>query len=355
MIRKFTRRLLETLRARNTHFRVAVPIALAVILAISAWPTSDAAAALDDLPFVIEPSAPRVNLAELVTVRLKVNRDDLNQGLVFEIGFAELDEDWHLVSDWTRSTGAAGSPPAGVWFAKLQCFRKGEQKIPKANLKYYSPRGNTGESTAFGQSFTVMGSLSDTIRDPRVKPLRPLQKMSIAPESYVKFAAGGCIGAALVLLGIWLWRKYRPYPEGAEQIAGRGDSPWEWAFEEIEEKRNLPAVIEGDGKLIATLASEVIRAYLGRRFDFHALEMTSLECVQHLKAGVAPGPAIAPIQKFLNTCDLIKFSTHEVDRATFNQFWDEAIRIVNMTIPQIEAEPGLNLRDEFALHGAENG
>lgn len=330
-------------------------MAWAIALSVAMGIASDGAGAENDLPFIIEPTSPATNMGGRLTVRLKINRKNLNQASVFEIKFDDLGEDWHVASDWEQSTGDEGSPPSGVWFATLQSFRKGDRTIPKASLRYYTPRGQPANSTAFGKRVTVMGYLSDADQVTKIKPLRPLEKMGIDPRTYWMIAAAGCVGAALAILVLWLWHhKYRD-PEKAEQIAGRGPDPWEWALAEIEQKRNLPSVIQGDGKLIATLASEILRAYLGRRFNFHALEMTSFECVRHLKAGVAPPVTIPPIQKFLETCDLIKFSTHEIDRGNYNQFWDEATRIVKMTIRGDDPEPEFNLKQELAMHEAGHG
>ena len=80
----------------------------------------------------------------------------------------------------------------------------------------------------------------------------------------------------------------------------------------------------------------MIRLYLGRRYGVNAIDMTTMECLRALHV-LQPGDDVLRwIQKFLDECDLIKFTTHEVARERWKMIWHDARMIVQMTTPAEE-------------------
>jgi hypothetical protein len=92
----------------------------------------------------------------------------------------------------------------------------------------------------------------------------------------------------------------------------------------------------------------VIRIYLGRRYDFPAMDMTSYECIVALKQkqdentgrihGDGPAETTERIRRFLDECDFAKFTKFSLPPDRWTGLWDDAVAIVKHTTPPEEFE-----------------
>jgi len=82
--------------------------------------------------------------------------------------------------------------------------------------------------------------------------------------------------------------------------------------------------------------SEVIRDYLGARFGFDSLEMTTDELIDELKRHAGRDLAsfmVTEIQAWLSASDLVKFAKVSPTAAEARGALESAIRIVTATRP----------------------
>ena len=80
--------------------------------------------------------------------------------------------------------------------------------------------------------------------------------------------------------------------------------------------------------------SEVIRDYLGGRYGFDSLEMTTDELVAELKRHAGRElHLLGEIQGWLSACDLVKFAKVSPTAAEARGALESAIRIVTATRP----------------------
>jgi hypothetical protein len=79
--------------------------------------------------------------------------------------------------------------------------------------------------------------------------------------------------------------------------------------------------------------SEVIRDYLGGRYGFDSLEMTTDELVAELKRYAGRELILGEIEGWLAACDLVKFAKISPTASEARGALESAIRIVKATRP----------------------
>jgi hypothetical protein len=118
----------------------------------------------------------------------------------------------------------------------------------------------------------------------------------------------------------------------------------------------VPAHIRAKQKLHEALAliaqpkpfviavSEAARNYLEERFQFHAPERTTEEFLYELQdTDRLTRNQKEGLSDFLQRCDLVKFAKYEPREPELHDLHDSALRLVDETAPQLEAEtPGGN-------------
>jgi hypothetical protein len=96
---------------------------------------------------------------------------------------------------------------------------------------------------------------------------------------------------------------------------------------------------DADMQVLYFQLSEVIREYLGARFKFPALEMTTEELMDHLPRRVPRGVVVGEIAGWLATCDLVKFAKLQPPPGDARGALETAIRIVESTRPRPPINP----------------
>jgi len=77
--------------------------------------------------------------------------------------------------------------------------------------------------------------------------------------------------------------------------------------------------------------SEVIRDYLGARYDFDSLEMTTDELAAELRRRAGRELVLGEVEGWLSACDLVKFAKISPSAAEARGALEAAIRIVTTT------------------------
>lgn len=127
----------------------------------------------------------------------------------------------------------------------------------------------------------------------------------------------------LVDLGFWLWKKYDKYRQKEEEpvdpeLLRPAD---EVALEKLDEIKAQKIWKDGKVKEYQTELTDVVREYIGRRFEVHSTEKTSDETLREMKpillnGGVINGDAslnggkdlYEKLSKMLQLADLVKFA-----------------------------------------------
>jgi len=100
----------------------------------------------------------------------------------------------------------------------------------------------------------------------------------------------------------------------------------------------------GQAKPFCIAVSDTLRLYLEERFEFRAPERTTEEFLYELQdTDRLAGKQKESLGDFLHRCDLVKFAKYEPREPELHELHDSALRLVEETVPELEAEtPGGN-------------
>jgi hypothetical protein len=139
---------------------------------------------------------------------------------------------------------------------------------------------------------------ADELRD--ITGIEELPTASARPWLLYGLALAFLVLTSLFLVG---WRFYRGRSENPEL------PPASWALAELQRIESLALPVSGQGERYHTLVSQVIRAYLEKRFQLRASHQTTDEFLQ----SIATSQSLSAehrhsLQDFLERCDLAKFA-----------------------------------------------
>ena len=116
-----------------------------------------------------------------------------------------------------------------------------------------------------------------------------------------------------------------------------------------------------DNRPFYLAVSEVIREYLGARFGFDSLELTTDELMAELRRSASRELVLGEIQGWLSSCDLVKFAKISPSAAEARGTLETAILIVSSTRPRVAVadggagtttgQTGTATTDKTAAHG----
>jgi len=292
----------------------------------------------------------QVELGEEFDVILESDEPGFDQARIEKVEFVAEPDLWNVSQPWgtlDKERKISSEQSDGwLWRARLQGLDVGEFSLPETHVYLKPVAGGTKEEIlATTTSITIVG-----VRDPNDTNLvlagpKPVREVP-AGWGWVWVAAtvlGGLGLAAWFLLRRLRAKKaLRPTMPPEPQLP-----PGPWALREIERRRELPDCKPGHAKEIDSHASDVLRLYLGGRFGIAAIDMTTFECIRALEAREADAGLIALVRKFLNECDLVKFSKFEPDPARWDGIWDDTKQIIEATTPPEEFSEADRLMREW--------
>lgn len=124
-----------------------------------------------------------------------------------------------------------------------------------------------------------------------------------------------------------LWTRFRPH----RLLSAR--SAYELTLEKLEQARAL--LREENPMPYAVLVSEVIRTYLGQRFQTPSTRLTTDEFLRKMEAD--PSTPLAEhrdlLRHFLQACDLVKFARYQPTLAELEAVHERACTFVTATKP----------------------
>jgi hypothetical protein len=154
------------------------------------------------------------------------------------------------------------------------------------------------------------------------------------------YIAGGLLAAGLgAVVALLVRRRLRARKPAAPAAPPR--PAHEVAMEKLDRLGGLLAE-GGDLRQFYFELSEAIREYLGGRFGFDSLEMTTEELVAAMRRvplDHARGVVSGEIEGWLSGCDLVKFAKVSPSDEQARGALETAIRMVAATRPLLEALP----------------
>ena len=210
---------------------------------------------------------------------------------------------------------------------QLSTFELGELSIPPVTARYRSADGATTGSIATQPiAIEVRGVAGADQSDDVLDMAGPLD-LRRSPWARALVALAIVLALAALAGAIVVWRRRRGAALAAIPVVDTRSID-EIALAELEAlARNLPDD-EPSAMAFYVRLSEVIRVFLGRRYQVDALDRTTSELLSLLRGRLLPADQLAPLAAFLDDCDLIKFARFPADRLRAAEALNAARRIV---------------------------
>jgi hypothetical protein len=208
----------------------------------------------------------------------------------------------------------------------------GDLTLPALTVRVITPDGLVGTAQTDARTVHVESLLAN---EPDAQPRPATEPVVVMEDDYTLAWIGGAIGLmALTALITWLvarWLRNRPKvlpPPPPPRPA------WEIAMAKLRAARiDLTAALaDGTQSRVVDAASDALREYFGRRFDFNGLESTSDEVIAHLRTQHLTGVTLPEIQTLLGDSDLVKFAKFQPSAEDCERILSQSERLVQRTM-----------------------
>jgi hypothetical protein len=217
----------------------------------------------------------------------------------------------------------------------IASYEPGDHAVPAVEVTYLDKSGEVRTARTAELPIKIKSLLANE-PEPKLRESAPpvvvMERNLIVIYAGVALAAAG-IGAALALflrrrLRARVSRRPAAPPRPAHEIAlDRLDRLGAQGFPE-----------DGDHRPFVFVLSEIIREYLGARFGFDSLELTTVELVDELRRRAGGDLVMGEIEGWLTGCDLVKFAKQVPSSSEARGALENAIRIVESTRPRPEPQ-----------------
>jgi hypothetical protein len=214
---------------------------------------------------------------------------------------------------------------------RFAIYKTGTHRVPTLDIPFVTRDGQTRRAVAQDLDIEVVSLLPPGREIPALRPVKP--PLTVLVRDWRLLYAAGVVGGLLLLAGLsFLAYRYGKKLAARPRLAPPPPPPRPAhliAYEKLGRVR-LPTT-DAEMRLFYEQLSAIIREYLGNRYGFLALDMTSAEILKHLRQLRPAGMEIAEISAFLAEGDLVKFAKFVPDAEDPEKHLREARRLVDAT------------------------
>ncbi|MEE9441488.1 MAG: hypothetical protein V3V99_02320 [candidate division Zixibacteria bacterium] len=192
-----------------------------------------------------------------------------------------------------------------LWFS-MRTFTTGEYIIPPLPIEYMMPDSTKRVLSSDPIKINIKSVLGEGAQTDTLRLVDIRGQVSIPGDNTVLIWSifGAVIFVSGGIFALW-WFKWRKREE-EEYIDPR--PAWEIAFADLAElkDKNLPE--KGELKLFYIELTEIIRRFVGKKFEFDAIDLTTSEIKEKLNELSVDENYTKEFTEFLEQADLIKFA-----------------------------------------------
>lgn len=219
---------------------------------------------------------------------------------------------------------------------KVSVYETGELALPPIAVTYIGKDGQVGREKTKPVPLKIVSLLANEPNAELKEPAAPVTVLK--PDYTLAYLGGGVIACGLgAFLALIIHRRLKA--RGALRPAPPPLPPHQIALDKLDHLARTGFGPDADMQLLYFQLSEVVREYLGARFAFPALEMTTEELVERLQKRAPRGVVIGEIAGWLAGCDLVKFAKLRPLEPEARGALETAIRIVESTRPRPQPNP----------------
>jgi hypothetical protein len=215
----------------------------------------------------------------------------------------------------------------------VAAYEPGETELPAIEVTYLGARGDVKtvrtEPVAIKIASVIANEPEPALKD-GTTPVSVLEENRLP-----LYVGGGVLAAALgALMSFFIVRKLRMRP--GERLGPPPRPAHEIALERLDRLGAYGFIENADNRPFYFAVSEIIRDYLGGRYGFDSLEMTTDELGDELQRRAGRELLLSEVKGWLAACDLVKFAKVSPSAAEARGTLESAIRIVTTSRPAPE-------------------
>jgi len=219
---------------------------------------------------------------------------------------------------------------------KVAAYEPGPQTVPAVEVTYLGKGGDVHQTRTQPLEIKI-ASLIANEPEPALKDNAPPVAV-LKQDLRLVYVAGGLLAAAIGALVTWLIvRRLRqrvvvrpgPPPRPAHEIA----------LERLDRLGSYGFLENADNRPFYFAVSEIIRDFLGARYGFDSLELTTDELMEELRRRAGQHLVLSEIGRWLAACDLVKFAKISPTAREARGTLELAIQIVKSTQPALSPSP----------------
>lgn len=140
--------------------------------------------------------------------------------------------------------------------------------------------------------------------------IKPIKKAPFVLMDYIWLIVGGVLLILAIILGIWLYKRWKYRKDHPMEIAGIEPElpPFEAAIKALDHLKEQKLWQQGLEKEYYTSLTDILRGYIDGRFHVNAMEMTSSEIIAAMRKEDAPKELIDKLKQVLDLADFVKFA-----------------------------------------------
>lgn len=212
-------------------------------------------------------------------------------------------------------------------------LRPGVFRVPALALKDKDGR-------LFARTDAVVGGQIPTLQEMEKKPPDLLDPVSLGFPLWVLVVTGifGLLFLAFIIFGVYrLLRHYLAKPAAALPAAPPKPED-ERALTALREIASKDLVAKGAFKELYFGVSEILKAYLGERYDVDAMESTTREMLDLLEERHVAETVVESLENLFDRLDLVKFTDHKPGAEDCSAALEDARKLVlNTRRPPVQA------------------
>jgi hypothetical protein len=212
----------------------------------------------------------------------------------------------------------------------ISTFETGEFEIPPVEVSYSIPPDGE-QRTLKTESIKIVVESVKPSEEGDIREIRPPWEIPYCWQTVILFSL---IGLSVLLFALGFIYYIRKKRRGETLLPRKIDPPrppHEIAYEMLGRLSESGLLEKGKIKKYYSDISEIIRRYVEGRYRITAMELTSTELMEELRAAVNNEEHSVLFESFLELCDLVKFAKYIPSDQENKSVMDLAVQIVDET------------------------
>jgi hypothetical protein len=212
----------------------------------------------------------------------------------------------------------------------ISTFETGEFEIPPIEIRYTIPPG-TDEKILKTESIKI---LVESVKPSEEGDIREIRSPWDIDFDWTPVYIYSAIGLGVLLLALFIFILIRKKRRGEAILPKKTEParpPHEVAYEELQRLDGSDLLEKGKFKKYYSLISEIIRRYVEGRYYITAMELTTTELMEQLGPATYGEGHLPLFEKFLQSCDMVKFAKYKPSDEENKNVMQLAVRIVDNT------------------------